>query len=91
MSQHADLTKWNVANSIKNNLPAEAACESYAGMLAAAEYDDQWANPKYVIEMAEYMLTQKDGLYGVSHAQIVDWLQAEIGGLVISKVIFERP
>ena len=91
MSEHADLTSWNVADSIKNNLSAVDACESYKGMLAAADYDDQWANPKYIMEKAAHMLTQKDGIYGISHQQIIDWMQTNMAGLIIEKVIFERP
>lgn len=89
MSQHADITKVVVSKAIKSNWNPVETCQLYLDVLNAIEYDDdEWANPKHIIGMADYMLTQKDGLYGVSHQQIIDWLNANMAGLVCEKVRF---
>lgn len=90
MSQHADITKWAAAKAIQNNWGIDDTCEHYAGVLGMSEYDIEWANPRYIIETAEMMLKQTDGLYGPSHAQIVEWLQKNIGGLIVEQVLFEE-
>lgn len=90
MSQHADITKVIVSKAIKSNWNAVETCEYYSNILEAIEYDIEWTNPQHIIDMTRYMLTQKDGLYGVSHKQIADWVITNMAGLTCGKNRFKR-
>lgn len=90
MSQHSDITKVIISKAIKCNWNAVETCEHYSDILQAIEYDRSWENPQNIINMANYMLTQPDRLYGVSHTQISDWLTANMAGMICEKVRFER-
>ena len=76
MSQHADITKEVLARSVKFNLSLDDAHDLLTSILVCADYDDSMLPSKS--EMASlvrgYLLNQRDGLYGVSHDQINDWL-----------------
>lgn len=82
MSQHADITKVVVARAIKSDWTPAETHGHYLAVLDALEYDDYMSHTSHIIDMANYMLTQKDGLYGVSHVQITDWLLANVSGLM---------
>lgn len=83
MSEHQDLTNYNVAESIRLNLSGKEAMESYADMIAVNDYDDEMANPTYILETAKSMYEQNDGLYGITRQQIFDWLNTNLVYLVI--------
>jgi hypothetical protein len=77
MSQHADITKEILAKAVKLNLSHEDAADLLQSVLYAAEYEDEMAEhsardmPNLV---NAYLRSQQDGLYGVSHGQIDDWV-----------------
>jgi 20S proteasome alpha/beta subunit len=76
MSQHADITKEILSKAIKHNLSHEDAADLLESVLVAAGYEDDLATYKAgdMPKLADsYLLSQKDGLYGVSHEQIMDW------------------
>jgi hypothetical protein len=77
MSQHADITKELLAKAVKLNLSHEDAADLLESVLYAAGFEDDLATasasdmPNLV---NEYLRSQQDGLYGVSHNQIDDWV-----------------
>jgi hypothetical protein len=76
MSQHADITKEILSKAIKHNLSHADAADLLESVLLAAGYEDDLADYKAsdMPKLADsYLLSQKDGLYGVSHEQIMDW------------------
>lgn len=77
MSNHADITKELLAKAVKFNLSHEDAADLLQSILYAAGYEDDLADHK-ASDMPEltlsYLRSQKDGLYGVSHEQIDDWV-----------------
>lgn len=77
MSQHADITKWCLATAIKHNFSLEECCDHLNDTLEAAEYDLDFLYAKYQIrELIEsVILSQSDGLYGVSHDSVKHWLK----------------
>jgi hypothetical protein len=77
MSQHADITKEILSKAIHHNLSHEAAADLLESVLVAAGYEDDLATYKAgdMPDLAlSYLRSQKDGLYGVSHEQIDDWV-----------------
>jgi hypothetical protein len=77
MSQHADISKEVLAKAVKFNLSHGQTAELLNAIFAAAEYDDEWEVSETEIPNLthSYLRTQKDGLYGVSHAQINSWME----------------
>ena len=77
MSNHADITKELLAKAVKFNLSHEDAADLLQSILYAAGYEDDLPDHK-ASDMPElalsYLRSQKDGLYGVSHEQIDDWV-----------------
>jgi hypothetical protein len=73
MSQHADLTTTIVSFAVKVDLDYIAARELYQDILGDCEYPEALQSHLYLRDMARYMLTQKDYLYGISHEQIRVW------------------
>jgi hypothetical protein len=76
MSQHADITKEILSRAIKYNLSHEDASDLLESVLYAAGYEHPLrAGYQDVSSLAlSYLRSQKDGLYGVSHEQIDDWV-----------------
>jgi 20S proteasome alpha/beta subunit len=77
MSQHADITKELLAKAVKFNLSHEDAADLLQSVLYAAGYEDDLAehNANDMPNLANaYLRSQQDGLYGVSHGQIDDWV-----------------
>lgn len=77
MSQHADITKEILAKAVKLNLSHEDAADLLTSVLYAAGYEDDMADA-FEHEMGHlvysYLRNQKDGLYGVSHQEIENWI-----------------
>jgi hypothetical protein len=90
MSQHGSFTRSFVAIAVKSNWDSEVTSKNYAELLDSLEYDRKFQNPQHIYDNAHYMLTQTDGIYGVSHKQLGDWLMREIAGLVVDQVLFEN-
>ena len=77
MSQHADITKEILAKAVKFNLSHENAADLLTSVLIAADYDDdlaEYSASDMMHLVNSYLLSQKDNLYGVSHAQIQEWI-----------------
>lgn len=72
MSQHADIIKFEIAEGIIDNLSTKRIIERIESTLSTLEYDDTFvSNAGYDARVcASWMVKQKDGLYGVSHAQL---------------------
>ena len=77
MSEHADITKWCLATAIKHNFSLEECRNHLNDTLEAAEYDQDFLYAKYQIKglIESVILSQKDGLYGVSHDSVKHWLR----------------
>ena len=77
MSQHADITKEILAHAVMFKLSHEDAADLLQSVLYAAGYEDKMADRK-ASDMHDlaliYLRSQKDGLYGVSHEQIDNWV-----------------
>jgi hypothetical protein len=77
MSQHADIIKEILSRAVKFNLSHEDAADLLESVLYAAGFEeglyDQKASDMPELALA-YLRSQKDGLYGVSHNQIDDWV-----------------
>lgn len=76
MSEHADITKHCLATAIKHNFNYAETLDNLNGTLEAAEYGEEFLCPSYQLAnwVKQILLSQKDGLYGVSHSAINDWL-----------------
>jgi len=74
MSQHFDISKTVAAKAIEKNWSKKETFEFYSDILGDLEYPDDFCEPDMLIGTIKYMLTQHDGLYGVSHEQIKEWL-----------------
>lgn len=77
MSQHADLTKHCLATAINKNFSRKECLDNLNGTLCVAGYDEDMECPDYELDnwIKSILLSQKDGLYGVSHWSINDWLR----------------
>ena len=77
MSQHADIVKHCLALAIKKNFTRQECLENLNGTLYAAGYDEDMECPDYELDnwIKGVFLSQTDGLYGVSHWAINDWLR----------------
>ena len=80
MSQHADITKTVISKGIRYGLSASQVHTLLVEILGAAGYDDSYMIPfDEIFSIAEdYILAQKDGLYGVSHVEVREWISREI-------------
>lgn len=77
MSQHADITKELLAKAVKLNLSHEDAADLLECVLYAAGFEGDLATASardMPNLMNAYLRSQQDGLYGVSHSQIDDWV-----------------
>jgi len=78
MSQHADLLSFEIAKGIIRNDHATIIVANISGLLEVLEYDDAFTDltqvKKHAYSHAKWMATQKDGLYGVTHAKLDKFL-----------------
>jgi hypothetical protein len=76
MSQHADIAKHCLTLAIKKDFTRQECLENLNGTLCAAGYDEDMECPDYELDnwIKGILLGQRDGLYGVSHAQVNEWL-----------------
>ncbi len=75
MSQHADICNAVIPREIARGSTREETLSCVNAVLEVLEYDDKFLlNSEDLKRHAEYLLTQKDFLYGVSHAQIQKFL-----------------
>ena len=74
MSQHSDLLSHSISKGIQRGDHANAVATDFAELLETLEYDETFTElatvKRHVFQHAKQMATQKDGLYGVSHAQL---------------------
>ena len=71
-----DITREVVSKSIKFDLTPEQTVDLLEGVMEAAGYDtkdyDLW---ELMGKTTNYFMTQTDGLYGVTHQEIKDWVK----------------
>lgn len=74
MSQHSDLLTRTISRSIRNGFSADYAVDDFIDLLETLEYDEFFTDHRTAIEHmyvhARWMITQSDGLYGISHAKL---------------------
>ncbi len=90
MSQHSDLTTVVVKTAIKHDWNDLQTVQHFVDILEAAGFEDSFLNPRHILETLRYMVTQRDGVYGVTHEQINNWYSKNLGGLIVSDVLFEE-
>jgi len=85
MSQHADLLKFEIENGVRRGHSANAILNDTAELLSVLEYDDTMTSDDTVAvhlhQTANVMRMQKDGLYGLTHAQLDEFI-ADIWKLI---------
>ena len=78
MSQHSDLLTYGISKGLRNKNIASVILADVGDLLSVLEYEDSWcAGPilkQHVYDHARWMRTQRDGLYGISHKQLDDFL-----------------
>lgn len=76
MSQHNDILKHEIAAGIQDGLPVVRIVQRIQDILGALEWDEVTVEtvPYDSVNVAKWMATQKDGLYGVSHKQLNDFI-----------------
>lgn len=75
MSQHADITKTCLAHAIRHDLSLTDGIGHLNDVLCCADYDDEYTTDDLPSLVKSYILSQKSGLYGVTHQQARAWLQ----------------
>ena len=72
MSQHNDILKFEIAEGIRDGLSPTRIVQRIQGTLGALEWDEVTIEivPYDCVNVARWMVTQTDGLYGVSHKQL---------------------
>jgi len=74
MSQHADILSYEIIKGIKRGHLAAEITGDIMDLLTTLDYDDSFTEYNKVTEHVYYhakgMRNQKDGLYGLSHAQL---------------------
>ena len=77
MSQHADILSFEIAKGISRGIHASTIVLDISELLEVLEYDD-FSDIKTVkihaYAHAKWMMTQKDGLYGITHAKLDKFL-----------------
>lgn len=69
MSQHSDILQFEIAAGIQDGLSPFRVVQRIQAIMGALEWDEDMANtvPRDALATAKWMVTQTDGLYGVSH------------------------
>lgn len=74
MSQHASLLTLSIRKGIIRGETATEIVDDFAELLETLEYDDSITEHRTVVRHAynhaKWMMTQKEGLYGVTHAKL---------------------
>ena len=81
MSQHLDIVKHCLATAIKHNMSFSDTMENLNGTLCAADYDEEFechSRDELFRWVKMIILSQQDGLYGVSHAEVNEWMKKEL-------------
>lgn len=78
MSQHSDILSFEISKGISRNLHARDIVHDISNLLDVLEYDEQTSDIKQVkihaYGHAKWMMTQRDGLYGISHFKLDKFL-----------------
>ena len=78
MSQHSDLLTYSISKGLRNKATVEVILADIGDLLTVLEYEDTWCSApilhQHVYSHAQWMRTQKDGLYGISHKQLDDFI-----------------
>lgn len=77
MSQHADICIEVLSKAVKHDLSHEDAADLLTSVLLAAGYEDDLAEypaKEMPVLVKGYLRSQRDNLYGVSHAQLDEWM-----------------
>ena len=76
MCQHNDIAKHCLALAIKKGFTKEECLDNLNGTFCALGYEEDAECPDHELKLwiERILLSQKDGLYGVSHQEINDWL-----------------
>ena len=76
MSQHNDILKFEIAEGIQDGLSPTRIVQRIQGIMSALEWDESTIEivPYDSVNVARWMVTQTDGLYGVSHEQLNDFI-----------------
>ena len=78
MSEHSNLLTLGISKGIRNKNTASDILTDIGDLLSVLEYEDSWCDgpilKKHVYNHAEWMRTQKDGLYGISHTQLDNFI-----------------
>jgi hypothetical protein len=77
MSQHNDILKWQIADGIIDGLSTARIVERIESILDSLEWDEVTINAvaRGALNVAYGMRMQKDGLYGVTHAQLDNFMK----------------
>ncbi len=74
MSQHSDILSHEISKGIKRNLDAATIVSDIIDLLDMLGYPEHITDTRIATEHAythaKWMLTQKEGLYGISHAKL---------------------
>jgi hypothetical protein len=72
MSQHNDILKFEIAAGIVDRLPVDRIIQRIQGIMEVLEWDQDCVDavPGDSLGVAKWMRTQRDGLYGVTHQQL---------------------
>ena len=72
MSQYSDILKFEIAEGIADGLSTDRIVERIQGVLETLEWDSDTVDRSLVDahHIAKWMRTQKEFLYGASHAQL---------------------
>lgn len=79
MSQHADILTHEISKGIRRGMSAAVITTDIGDLLDCLEYPADWTTGKTLIEHVygsarNMRFVQRDGLYGVSHAQLDKFL-----------------
>ena len=83
MSQHSDILKFEIVEGIRDGLTPTRIVQRIQGIMSALEWDESTIEivPYDCVNVARWMVTQMDpseyqmdGLYGVSHKQLNDFI-----------------
>lgn len=77
MSMKGSLLRTVLTKAIKNDWPAQETLDFSNEILGCVEWDEDWTIND-IIGMAQYMATQRSGLYGgLTQSQISDWFSKQ--------------
>lgn len=77
MSQHNDILKFEIAAGINDELPVHRIIQRIQGIMDVQEWDEDTVDavPGDSLVVAYGMRCQKDGLYGVTHQQLDQFMK----------------